>query len=101
MSEKERLCCAEIEHIVHLGGLAGETADVVVGDPDQALRVVERERAEQQSVDHAENGGAGADAEADDENGEGSESGIAAQGAEGIAQVLQDAVGGGQGHGVS
>ena len=87
--------------IVDLSGLAGEAADVVIGDPHEALGVVERERTEQESVDDAENGGAGADAESDDKDGEGGESGIAAQGAEGIAQVLQEAVGGGQGHGVS
>ena len=86
--------------MAHLGRLAREAAGVVVGDPDQPLRLVKGQRAQEQGVDDAEYGGAGADTEPDDEDGEGGECGVPAQRSKGVAQILQNAVERGQTAGV-
>ena len=49
----------------------------------------ERQRPQQQRVDDAEDRGAGADAEAGDQDGESREAGVAPQRADGVAQVLK------------
>ena len=82
----------EVEQILHLGGGAREAAGVVVGNPDQPLGFVKRQGAQQQGIDHAENCGAGTNPEPDDKHGEGCESGIAAQCAKRISQILQDGI---------
>src|SRR5207237_8645809 len=59
-----------------------------VRDPRQALRLGERQRAQQQRVDDAEYGRAGADAQAGDQYGEGGEPRVAAKRAESVAEVV-------------
>ena len=49
----------------------------------------ERKRAEQQGVDDGEDDDVGADAESEDEDGDGGKAGVAAKGAEGVAEVLK------------
>src|SRR6202000_3013325 len=51
-------------------------------EPDEAIGVCERERAEDDGVDDAEDGGVGADAESERENGDEREAWIFAQSAE-------------------
>ncbi len=92
---------AQIEEIVYLRGFTGKARGPVVGDPHEAAGIAEGQRADEESVDDAENGGAGADAEADDENGERGEAGVAAKGAEGVTKVLENAIEGGQAAGVA
>src|ERR1039458_7693011 len=75
-----------------LGSLARESAAVLIGNPDQPLRLTERQRAQQQRVDHAEYRGARANTKPDNEYREGGESPVPAQGPKRVAQVLQNAV---------
>ena len=79
---------AQVEHVSHLRRLAGQTAGVAVGDPYELLRVGERQRPQNQRVDYAEDGSGGADAEPDDEEGKGSEAGVAAKRPKRVAQIL-------------
>ena len=73
--------------------LSLRTGDLItVGNPHQASWIAKREWAQQHRIDHAENGGTGADAEAGDEDGKRSESGIAPHAAKGVAQVLRQVV---------
>ena len=65
---------------------------VAVGDPDQPIGLGERQRPQEQRVDDAEDGGAGADAEPGDEDGERREAGVAPQRADGVAQILKEVV---------
>src|SRR5439155_19066381 len=58
-------------------------------NPNQAVGIAKRQRAQQQGIDHAEDGGAGTDAESDDQDREGCEPGVAAQGSDGVAQILK------------
>ena len=86
---------AEIEEMVHLEGLAGKADFAVVamiGDPDEAGGIFEWQRTDEESVDDAEDSAAGADAEADDENGEGGEAEVAAKGADGVFEVTREGV---------
>ena len=86
---------AQIHHVSRLSRLPREAAGVVVRDPDQALGIRERQGAQEQRVDHAEDGGARPDAQPGDEDGEYRETRIAPQGAKGIAEILDQA---GDGH---
>ena len=84
---------AKIDVRAHGDGLPRQVALLpIVRDPDQAAGFAERERANQQCVHHAENGRACADPESHDENREGSETGVTAQRAERVPQILQQGV---------
>ena len=63
-----------------------------VFDEDQPVGVRERQRPEQQRVHQAEDRGVGADADGEDQDGDDGEAGVAAQRAEGVAQVVQERV---------
>src|SRR5260370_19895775 len=79
--------------MAHLCGLAREPAGlVVVGNPHQAAGITEGKRSKEKSVDDAEHRRACAYAESDDENGKCSEPRVTPQGAERVAEVLQNAV---------
>ena len=60
-----------------------------IGDPHEAVGLTERQRPEEQRADDAVDRGRGADAEADDEDGEDREAGVAPQHAERVAQILE------------
>ncbi len=84
---------AQIQQMPHLRGLAGQAVGlIVIGQPDQLAGIAKRQRTQQQRVHHAEDGGTGADAEADNQNRKGSETGIAPQRAKGIGQVLEQSI---------
>src|SRR5580692_9290751 len=68
-------------------GLAG--LGVPIMDADQLLRIRKRQRAEEQGVDDTEDGDVGANGEREDEDGDGREAGITAEGAESVAHVLE------------
>jgi hypothetical protein len=81
---------AQIEEVVYLDGCDGEAALAIVpmiGNPHEAGGVAERQGADEEGVDDAEDGAAGADAETDDENGESSEAEVAAEGTKGVLEV--------------
>ncbi len=91
---------AEIEEMVDLDGLAGEPVFRVVamiGNPDEAGRVAERQGADEKSVDDAEDSAAGADSQTDDKNGKGGKSDVTAEGAEGIFEVARKGIQRGEG----
>jgi hypothetical protein len=67
----------------------GPSRHVSVRDFDQTLRLEIRERPEKRGVDGAEDGGVGADAESQGQDGDGGEPWRLAQHAEGEAKVLQ------------
>ena len=69
-------------------GLGGGQV-VAVGNPYQPSRIAKRERAQQQRIDHTEDRGTGADAEAGDENRKRRKSGIAPHAAKRVAQILR------------
>jgi hypothetical protein len=48
--------------------------------------------AEENSIDHGEDGGVGADAEGESEDGNGGEGGIAGEDAQGVAEIVQESV---------
>ena len=74
-------------------GLVGESAFAAVGgEPDQLIRAPERKGAQQDGIDHAENGDVRADSEGQHEDDDAGEGTVAAQGAEGEAQVLAQQV---------
>jgi len=76
---------------IHAEGRVGEGAGpVVAGDPGQAARIMERQRAQQNGIDHAEDRDVNADAESEDQDRHDGECAIAAQGAQSKAQVLRD-----------
>ncbi len=112
-----RTCCGAIAReigwarvVVHRGeaveGLIGGAVVEEVGwgdvgeiaerefsvEPDEAIGVCEGERAEDDGVDDAEDGRVGADAEGESEDGDESEAGIFAEGAEGVAEILGEIV---------
>ena len=79
-----------------VGGGDGEQGDAGealggrdVPELDEAVGLVEGERAEHGGVDDGEDGGVGADAEGEDEDGADGEGGVVAEGAEGLAEVLE------------
>ena len=63
--------------MTHLRGLAGEPGDIVIGDPHEALRILEWQRTQQQRVHHAKESRARADAQSHDQNCKSGEAGIA------------------------
>ena len=78
------------ELVVGVGGVGGARQAALGGrrrDPHQAIRVLERQRSQENRVDHAEDGDVGADAKGQDKDGDQSEAAIAAEGTEGIAQI--------------
>ncbi len=98
-NRRQRLrALAQIQHVADLGRLAGESAAVAVGNPYQAFRIREGQRPQDQRMDDAEDRGAGADAEAGDEDGESRKAGVAAQRANGVAKILEKV---GEGHGLT
>ena len=68
-------------------------AEVAVGYPDQALRLVEGQRSQQKRAGDAEDGHARADSEPDHDHGEGGESRVTAERADTGAYVAGDLVG--------
>jgi hypothetical protein len=57
---------------------------------DEAIRIAVREGAQEDSVDEAEDGGGGADAEGERYDGEGGESGVLAEHAEAEGEILHE-----------
>ena len=79
---------------VGLAGKAAGGADFGIeafagGEPDELLRMWERQGTQQDGVDDAEDRGVEADAEGENQDGDGGKRGIVAQGAEGVAGILQ------------
>jgi hypothetical protein len=70
-----------------LDGLPRQVVRRPVRDPDEASRVVERQRPKPQRVDDAEDGGAGADADSGDQDRERRQRGVAPQGSHAIPQI--------------
>ena len=62
------------------------------GDPNEALGLVEGQRAQQDGMDDAEDDDVGPDAEGKDQDGDGGEAAIAAQGAQRVAEILRKAL---------
>src|SRR5919109_1622728 len=75
----------QIDQMSDLNGLPRQVVGWSVRDPDQAARVVERQRPKPQRIDDGEDGGAGANTDADDKNRERRRRGVAPQGAHGIS----------------
>jgi hypothetical protein len=89
------IVCTQIEKVVYLDGCNGEAALAIVpmiGNPDEAGGIAERQGADKKGVDDAEDGAAGPDAETDDENGESGKAEVAAEGAEGVLEVARSGV---------
>ncbi len=61
-------------------------------EENELSRVGDGERAEHDGIDEAKDGGVGADAESEGEDGDGGKSRRVAQGTEGVAEVLQEFV---------
>ena len=78
-----------LDGIGGVGGAGGSALGDFGGDADQAVRFGEWERAQQDGVDDGEDNDVGADAESEDEDGDGGEAGVAAEGAEGVAEILK------------
>ena len=77
-------CIGEIEIAVAAAGR------VEVRELDQFVGILSREHAKDDGVDEAEDGGVGADAERESEDGGGGEGWSFAEGAEGVANVLEE-----------
>src|SRR5882724_263375 len=75
---KGLIALAQVQQVPDLGSLTREAAGVVVGDPDQPLRLVKRQRTKKNGIDYAEYRRARADTKPDDQNGEGREPGVPA-----------------------
>ena len=71
----------QIQMDAHLG------TPLLVRDPDETIRIAERQRAQQQRVHHAEYRRTGANAEAKDENHKRGEAGIAPHPAKRMLQI--------------
>src|SRR5258708_33471330 len=95
---RERLILlAEVEEVSYLRGLARQIAVfLVIDDPHQAIGIAERKGPNENGIHNAENGGACAHTQSDNENRESGEADIASQRTESISEVLQDAVERGQ-----
>ena len=89
---KRFVALPQVQQMPDLSGLARQAVGVVVGDPDETLGLMERQGAKQESIDHAEYRGTGADAEADNQDRERGESRILTEGSKCVAQILEDAV---------
>ena len=72
------------------GGVGEGAGSVVRRRSRPGGRIVERQRAQQNGIDHAEDRDVGADAESEDQDRHHSERAIAAQGAQSKAEVLSD-----------
>ena len=86
----------QIDDMSDLNGLPRQVLRRSVRDPDQASRVVERQRPKPQRVDDAEDGRAGADANPDDQDRERRQRGVAPQGSHGISQIAHQRLDEGQ-----
>src|ERR1700751_657348 len=75
-----------------IGGGGPVAVEDLRTDPEQARGIAEGKRAQHEGVDDAEDGDVGADAEREDEDGDEAEAAVAAQSAEGVANVLQEDV---------
>ncbi len=75
-----------------IGGGGPVAVEDLRTDPEQARGIAEGKRAQHERVDDAEDGDVGADAEREDEDGDEGEAAVAAQGAEGVAKILQEDV---------
>src|SRR5579863_1316384 len=64
----------------------------MVRDPHESCWIAEGKRTNEQRIDDAEDSGAGANAEADDQDSENGESDVPPHGPEGVAQILGEAV---------
>ena len=80
-------------------GAAGDTGDAaaaeLLAEGDEVLRVGDGKRLQHEVVDEGEDGGVGADAEGQREDGDGGEAGTFGHHAETVADVVPDAFGGG------
>jgi hypothetical protein len=75
--------------VPHLRRLAGEPAGVAVGDPDQLVWLGKWQRPQDERMDDAEDGGAGTDAKSRDQDGKSGKTGVPAQRANRVAEVLK------------
>ena len=83
--------CEEIFVGVDRVGCTGEAAAVAFRcNDDEALGIIEGQRAEEEGVDDAENGDVGSNAESEDEDGDNGEDAIAIEGADGVAEILEE-----------
>src|SRR5258708_22299669 len=76
-------------------GVAAPVAAIVAtlhGEQDELLGILDGEEAQQDLVEEGENGGVGADAESQGQDGHGGKAGSAREHAEGVLQVAQDGV---------
>jgi len=76
-------------------GVAAPIAAVVVaahGEKDELLRILDGEEAQQDLIEERENGGVGANAESQREDGYGGEAGSTGEHAEGVLEVAKDGV---------
>ena len=80
----------QVQQVAHLRGLPRQAGGIVIGDPDQPIGLRKGQRPQQQGVDYAEDRGAGADAEAGNQDGKGGKRGVSTQGAEREAEVLPE-----------
>jgi hypothetical protein len=80
----------QVQHVANLCRLARQSGRIAVGNPHQFERLLERQWPQKQGVDDAEDRGAGADAQARDDDGERGKPGIAAQSPKGVAHVLDE-----------
>ena len=81
---------SQVQQVAHLRRLAGEVGEVAIGNPHQLGGLLEGERPQEQRVDDAEDGGAGANAEPRDQDGKDGKAGIAAHAAKGVADILEE-----------
>jgi hypothetical protein len=70
--------------------LAGEVGEVAIGNPHQLGGLLEGEWPQEQRVDHAEDGGAGANAKPGDQDGKGGKAGVAAHASKGVTEILEE-----------
>ena len=75
-----------------VGSVRDAEGSVVAVEVDELVGLREGQRAEEQSVDDAEDDDVGTDAEGEDEDGDDGEAAVAGEGAEGVAEVLQETV---------
>ena len=85
-----------LDGIGGVGGAGGSATVDLGGDADELLGLGEGKRAEKNGVDDGEDDDVGADAEGEDDHGDDGEGGVAAEGAEGEAEVLEEDVEPGQ-----
>ena len=69
---------SQVQQVPHLRRLAGEVGEVAIGNPHQLGGLLEGEWPQEQRVDHAEDGGAGANTKPGDQDGKDGKAGVAA-----------------------